>query len=91
MNDYYSPKKIGAQAQALRQQVAELDELVHHPIYRDDEPEKHQQEADRLWLEHVELLKQVYPKPDPQYSMISYFQTLPIHHYREDYPPTPPI
>ena len=70
MNDYHSPRKhkkpqaAGAQAMALRQQVAELDELVHHPIYRDDEPEKHQKEADRLWLEHVELLKQVYPKPD---------------------------
>ena len=64
MNDYHSPKKIGAQAMALRQQVAELDELVHHPIYENEEGDE--QKGDRLWQQHVELLRKVYPKPDPR-------------------------
>lgn len=58
MNDYHK------QAQALRQQVAELDELLHHPIYENEEGDE--QKADRLWQEHVELLKRLYPKPDPR-------------------------
>ena len=58
MNDYHK------QAMALRQQVAELDELVHHPIYYRSEGDE--QKANQLWEQHVELLRKVYPKPDPR-------------------------
>lgn len=78
MNDYHSQKKIGAQAMALRQQVAELDGLINHPIY-ESEPDD-EQKADRLWREHVELLRKVYPKPDPQ----DYIQVTILDKYRDD-------
>ena len=58
MKNYYE------QAKALREQVAELDELIHN--CREDEPEKYEQEADQLWSQHCKLLKKVYPSPNPQ-------------------------
>ena len=72
MNDFYK------QAQVLRQQVAELDELVHHPIYENEEGDE--QKADRLWQRHVELLRKIYPKPDPQ----DHIQVTILDMYRDD-------
>ena len=71
-------KNYHAQAKALRQQVAELDELIGHPIYCSkpgDEPK-----ADRLWQEHVELLKLVYPNPDSR----DHIQVTILDMYRDD-------
>ena len=58
MNDYYS------RATALRQQVAEIDDNYFNPMLEYDYSDT--ELANKLWLEHVELLKLVYPKPDPQ-------------------------
>ncbi len=70
MKDYH------AQAKALRQQVTELDELIGHPTYSSYADNN----ADRLWEEHVGLLKLIYPQPDGQ----DHIQVTILDMYRDD-------
>lgn len=72
MKDYY------AQAKALREQVAELDEIINHPIIESNPGD--QEKADKLWQEHVELMKLVYPEPNAQ----DHIQVAILDMYRND-------
>ena len=72
MNDYFE------QAMVKAREFVELDGLIDHPIYESEPGDE--QKADRLWQEHVELLRKVYLKPDPQ----DHIQVTILDKYRDD-------
>ena len=72
MNDYFQ------QAMAKAREFAELDSLIDHPIYESEPGDE--QKADKLWQEHVELLRKVYPKPNPR----DHIQVTVLDKYRDD-------
>ena len=72
MKNYYK------QAKALREKVAQLDELATNPRYSHDESDV--LAANELWCEHVRLLKKVYPKPNPR----DHIQVTVLDMYRDD-------